>query len=420
MNTPATDLKTEILTLAKTARLAAAQLAIAPTAVKNAALSDFADLLHNRQDDILKANQRDLAQATKLNNALRDRLLINKARLAATIEGVKQIIGQEDPIGQITDMHYMPSGIQVGKMRVPIGVILMIYESRPAVTADASALAIKSGNAIILRGGSEAHHSNTAIGKCLHDALAKHGLPGTAQVVAHTDRTAVGILLSCADNIDLVIPRGGKQLIERVMHDARMPILKHLDGNCHVYVDADADLDMALPVTINAKTRRFGVCNAAESLLVHADIAAAFLPDFAKAMHASGVEIRACELSLPHLADATPACEDDFYCEYLAPIISVKTVATTSDAIAHICHYGSHHTDAIVTRNINTARRFLREVDSSSVIVNASTSFADGGEYGLGSEIGISTDKLHARGPVGAKALTTEKFIVWGGGHCRT
>lgn len=406
-------------TLAQTAKRASRHIAAADAAVKNAVLRRFAALLRAQSAQLVAANDADIKAAEGLDAPLRERLRLNAEQISATATGIEHIAAQDDPIGVITDLRYMPSGIQVGKMRVPLGVILMIYESRPSVTADAAALALKAGNAVILRGGKEAQHSNRAIGDCLNQVLEEHNLSGAAQVVADSARAVVGELLSCGDDIDLVIPRGGRALIERVAQEAHMPVLKHLDGNCHVYVDAGADLTMAQAIIINAKTRRYGVCNAAESVLVHAAVAAKILPPLAKALTAAGVEIRACEKTRQHAPQAVAAAEEDWRKEYLAPIISIKIVDSADDAIAHINQYGSGHTDAIVTGSLSEARRFLREVDSSSVLVNASTAFADGGEFGLGAEIGISTDKLHARGPVGALGLTTQKYIVWGGGECR-
>ena len=410
--------------LAAAARRASRSVGIAPTIVKNAALRCFANLLRERQMTLLQANQKDIAAAAALPAAMRERLDFNADRIEDTARGVERIAAQDDPIGAIDDWRIMPSGIQVGKMRMPLGVILIIYESRPNVTADAAALALKAGNAVILRGGSEARHTNAAIGDCLNAALAQHNLADAAQVVANTDRAVVGVLLQCNNDINLVIPRGGRALIERVVDEAKMPVLKHLEGNCHVYIDAAADLAMATAIVDNAKTRRYGVCNAAESVVVHAAVAARALPLVAQALQAKGVEIRCCGeseklLRAAGVGNLTAATEEDWRREYLAPIISIKTVASLDEAIAHINTYGSGHTDAIISDDVASGWRFLREVDSSSVLVNASTGFADGGEYGLGAEIGISTDKIHARGPVGVLGLTMQKYVVLGNGECR-
>jgi glutamate-5-semialdehyde dehydrogenase len=350
-----------------------------------------------------------------------DRLTLSGKSVAAMAEGLRQIAQLPDPVGEISNLRYRPSGIQVGHMRVPLGVIGIIYESRPNVTADAAGLCLKAGNAAILRGGSEAIHSNKAIGACVHEGLRAAGLPERAvQVIETTDRAAVGELITMKEYVDIIVPRGGKSLIERVSNEARIPVLKHLDGVCHVYVDDRADLDKALRIADNAKTQRYGTCNTLETLLLHRDIAAAILPPLAKIYIDKGVELRGDAAACALVAQMKAASEEDWYAEYLAPILAVRVVDDLDQAIDHITQYGSQHTDAIVTEDWSRARRFLREVDSSSVMVNASTRFADGFEYGLGAEIGISTDKLHARGPVGLEGLTSLKWVVLGDGHIRS
>jgi glutamate-5-semialdehyde dehydrogenase len=409
------------------ARAAAARLAGAPTAAKDAALRALAQRLRADAGALQAANARDLeaAQAAGLDAALLERLRLTPAVIATVAEGCEQIAAMADPVGEILELRRRPSGIAVGRMRVPIGVFGMIYESRPNVTIEAAALAIKSGNACILRGGSEAIASNIALWRCVQAALAEAGLPPAAvQLVETTDRAAVGRLIAMPEHVDVVIPRGGKGLIERIAAEARVPVIKHLDGNCHVYVDAEVDLDLAVRVTDNAKTQKYSPCNAAESLLVHAAQAAAFLPRIGAVFAAKGVELRGCPRSRALLqglpgARVVEASEQDWAAEYLAPIISVKVVDSLDEAIAHINRWGSHHTDAILTTHHPSAMRFLREVDSASVMVNASTRFADGFEYGLGAEIGISTDKLHARGPVGLEGLTSLKWVVLGQGELR-
>ena len=412
----------------RSARAAAGVLAAASTAVKNAALLALARRLRDSRAAVLAANALDVeaARDAGLAAAMVDRLRLGDAEIEQMAIGAEQIAALADPIGEITELRQRPSGIAVGRMRVPIGVFGMIYESRPNVTIDAATLAIKSGNACILRGGSEAVHSNRALADLVRDALAATGLPADAvQLVATTDRAAVGLLITNPDCVDVVIPRGGKGLIERIAREATVPVIKHLDGNCHLVVDAQVDLELALRVTDNAKTQKVSPCNAAESLLVHAAAAADFLPRIGAIFAAKGVEMRcdgaakALLQQVPgaRLADATDA---DWAAEYLAPIISIKLVASLDEAIAHVNRYGSHHTDAILTTNHANAMRFLREVDSASVMVNASTRFADGFEFGLGAEIGISTDKLHARGPVGLEGLTSLKWIVLGHGEVRT
>lgn len=418
-------MKQQAQQLAQNARRSSPAIGNASTQTKNALLADFAGHLNDSAGDIQAANQQDLDAAAALAPALRERLVFGEKEIAAATAGIAQVIAQRDPIGAIDNMRVLPSGIQVGQMRMPLGVLLMIYESRPNVTIDAAALALKAGNAVILRGGSEARHTNAAIAKCLQRALAAHGLDMAAQVVADTAHELLHALLLCKDDIDLVIPRGGRQLMETVQQKAQMPALYHPHGNCHVYVDSEADMDMAANIVENAKTRRYGVCNAAESLLVHRDIAADFLPRAAARLAAHKVEMRACQESRPLLEAAgasgvTDAAEEDYSCEYLAPVISVKIVASLDGAIAHINRYGSAHTDAIVSGSIANCTRFARLVESSSVMVNASTAFADGGEYGLGAEIGIATGKLHARGPIGMDGLTTQKYVVLGSGHCRS
>ena len=422
------DLPATIAHMGAAARAASARLAAAPTAVKNAALLALAGLLRSETAALQAANAHDTDAARRAGLAapLVDRLELTARDLETVAQGCEQIAAMPDPIGEITHLTERPSGIRVGRMRVPLGVFGMVYESRPNVTIEAASLAIKSGNAAILRGGSEAIHSNLALWKLVQVALAEAGLPIDAvQMVQTTDRAAVGFLIGSPGLVDVIIPRGGKGLIERIAREARVPVIKHLDGNCHVYVDASADLELALRVTDNAKTQKYSPCNAAESLLVHEAIAPAFLPRIGAMFAAKGVEMRADPAAFA-LLQAVPkarlaaATEEDWFAEYLAPIISVKVVADLDEAIVHINRCGSHHTDAILTEAHSNAQRFLREVDSASVMVNASTRFADGFEYGLGAEIGISTDKLHARGPVGLEGLTSLKWIVLGQGQTRS
>ena len=407
------------------ARAAASTLAVSSTAARNAALAALATRLRAAGPALQSANRLDLdaAQAAGLAPPLVDRLKLSPSIIATVAEGCEQIAALPDPIGEISDLKNRPSGIAVGRMRVPLGVFGMVYESRPNVTIEAASLAIKRGNACILRGGSEALQSNLALWRLVQGALVDAGLPADAvQLVQTTDRAAVGALITMPQFVDVIIPRGGKGLIERISAESRVPVIKHLDGNCHVYVDAEVDIEMALRVTDNAKTQKYSPCNAAESLLVHAAQAAAFLPRIGAVFAAKGVQMRACPQALVHLAglpDVVAAQESDWAEEYLAPIISIKVVDSLIEAIAHINLYGSHHTDAILTTNHPHAMRFLREVDSASVMVNASTRFADGFEYGLGAEIGISTDKLHARGPVGLEGLTSLKWVVLGQGEVR-
>ena len=408
------------------ARAASAALAAAPTAAKDHALRALARRLRAAGPELQAANAQDLAaaRAAGLAEPMVDRLKLSPAVIETVAQGCEQIAAMPDPVGEITGVKRRPSGISVGHMRVPLGVFGMIYESRPNVTIEAASLAIKSGNACILRGGSEALHSNLALWRLVQAALAEAGLPPEGvQLVETTDRAAVGRLIAMPESVDVIIPRGGKGLIERISAEARVPVIKHLDGNCHVYVDAQVDLDLALKVTDNAKTQKYSPCNAAESLLVHADQAAAFLPRLGAVFAAKGVEMRACPraaAALGALPGVVPATEEDWATEYLAPIISIKVVDSVGEAIAHINRHGSHHTDAILTTNHPSAMRFLREVDSASVMVNASTRFADGFEYGLGAEIGISTDKFHARGPVGLEGLTSLKWVVLGQGEVRS
>ena len=408
----------EIRRMAEAAR--AGTPAAADTEVKNRALELIADTLLDRRARLLEENRRDVeaGESGNVSAALLDRLALNEDRVEAMAEGLREVAALDDPVGVIEGMQTRPSGIRVGRMRVPLGVIGIIYEARPTVTADAAGLCLKSGNAVILRGGSEAAHSNRAVAECVRAGVVAAGLPGACvQLVRTTSRAAVGEMLGLEDLIDVIIPRGGKTLIERVVNESRIPVIRHLDGVCHVYVDREADLDRALAIAVNAKTQRVGVCNAMETLLVDEVIADDFLPRVGRALAEEGVEIRACGHSLPLIDGARAATGEDWGTEYLAPILSVKTVAGLDGALEHIDEYGSHHTDAIVTANEETAGRFLREVDSSSVMVNASTRFADGFEYGLGAEIGISTNRLHVRGPVGLEGLTTQKFVVFGDGN---
>ena len=416
------NVKEYMQTVGKTARAASRLMALADTATKNRALTEIATSLQNQTALLLAANAKDVsaARADGLDDASLDRLTLTEKTVHGMAEGLLQIARLPDLIGAISDLNYRPSGIQVGKMRVPLGVIGIIYESRPNVTADAAGLCLKSGNAAILRGGSEAIHSNQAIAACVHAGLRVAGLPETAvQVVATTDRAAVGELITMKDYVDVIVPRGGKGLIEFISENARIPVIKHLHGVCHVYIDDEADLDMAIRIADNAKTQRYGVCNAMETLLVAHGIAAKVLPRLCKIYLDKGVELRGDEAARALVKHMKAATEEDWHTEYLEPILAVRVVASLDEAIAHIATYGSQHTDSIVTENYAKAMRFLREVDSSSVMVNASTRFADGFEYGLGAEIGISTDKIHARGPVGLEGLTSQKYIVLGSGQIR-
>ena len=410
--------------IASDARHGLASISIATTAAKNRALRAIADALRERRVDLLNANAEDLrlAHENHLDAALLDRLELNESRIDAMIEGVLQIEALPDPVGEITRMTKRPSGIEVGLMRQPLGVIGIIYESRPNVTVDAAALCLKSGNACVLRGGSEAFNSNQAIANCIQAGLSDAGLPlSVVQVAPTADRAFVGAMIGGEHPLcDVIIPRGGKGLIERISADARIPVIKHLDGNCHVYIDREADFERALAILENAKTHRYGVCNAAESFLIHIDCAADILPALTPILASHQVEVRGCDQTRALMPDAIQATEADWATEYLGPIVAIKVVDSLDAAITHINHYGSHHTDAIVSENYTTVRRFLQAVDSASVIANASTRFADGFEYGLGAEIGISTDRIHARGPVGLEGLTNQKWIVFGDGQVRT
>lgn len=417
------DIQIYMLTVGERAREASRAMSRAETGAKNGALLGIADALQDKTQALLADNRKDLEAGRQrgLDSAMLDRLELTEKGIAAMAQGLREVAALPDPVGEITDLSYRPSGIQVGRMRVPLGVIGIIYESRPNVTADAAALCLKSGNACILRGGSEAIHSNKAIADCIREGLEQGGLPRDAvQLIETTDRAAVGELIRMERHVDVIVPRGGKSLIERIADESRIPVIKHLDGICHVYIDDRCDFDKAIRVALNAKTQRYGVCNAMETLLIAAPIAPILLPDLAHLYRDGGVELRGCPRTLKILPDCVPATEDDWGTEYLAPILSIRVVEGLDEALDHIDRYGSQHTDAIVTEDYTRARRFLREVDSSSVMVNASTRFADGYEYGLGAEIGISTDKLHARGPVGLEGLTTQKFVVLGDGHIRT
>jgi glutamate-5-semialdehyde dehydrogenase len=416
------DVKQYMHQLGQQARQAARVLARTPTGPKNQALLAMAEALLSRTADLLVANQKDMeAGAAKgLDAALLDRLALNEARIAAMADGLREIVALPDPVGEISHMTYRPSGIEVGKMRVPLGVIGIIYESRPNVTADAAALCLKSGNAAILRGGSEAQHSNQAIADCIHAGLKSAGLPIDAvQVIETTDRQAVGELITMPEYVDVIVPRGGKALIERISAEARVPVIKHLHGVCHVYIDDKADLHKAIRVAFNAKTQRYGTCNTMETLLVNQSIAGQVLPELGRMYADEGVELRGDEATRAILTDSKAATDEDWDTEYLAPILSIRVVADLDAAIEHIHRHGSGHTESIMTEDLGRARRFLAEVDASSVMVNASTRFADGFEYGLGAEIGISTDKIHVRGPVGLEGLTSQKYIVLGDGHIR-
>lgn len=417
------DISAYMNDLGERARAASRQMARATAGDKNRALEAIALALREQRDTILEANRQDLekSRADGLDAALVDRLELTAGRFDGMVDGLEQVAALPDPVGAITDLNYRPSGIQVGHMRVPLGVIGIIYESRPNVTIDAAALCLKSGNATILRGGSEAIRSNRAIAACIRRGLGEAGLPEDAvQVVETTDREAVGELISHPEYVDVIVPRGGKGLIERISRDARVPVIKHLDGNCHVYIDDQADADKAVRVAFNAKTQRYGTCNTLETLLVARDIAERILPGLAEQYRQAGVELRGCPATQALLGDITAATETDWEEEYLAPILAVRIVEDLDAAMEHIHRYSSGHTESIITENYSRARRFLAEVDSSSVMVNASTRFADGFEYGLGAEIGISTDKLHARGPVGLEGLTSQKWVVLGDGHIRS
>lgn len=424
LDTAASDssLRSDIVELGQRARAAARVLARAETAQKNRALAAIAEALDGERAGLATANRRDLdaGVARGLDSAMLDRLELTPPRIDAMLKSLVEVAALPDPVGEISGLARRPSGIQVGRMRVPLGVIGIIYESRPNVTADAAALCLKSANACILRGGSEALHSNRAIAAAIRVGLKRAGLPEDGvQLIGTADRAAVGEMLKLSDYIDVIVPRGGRGLIERIVDESRIPVIKHLDGICHVYVDDRADPAKAVAIAVNAKTHRYGVCNAMETLLVAESIAPVLLPELAGIYRAKGVELRGCPRTRMLVADAREASEADWDTEYLAPILAVRVVAGLEEALDHIHRHGSGHTDAIVTEDYSHAMRFLREVDSSSVMINASTRFADGYEYGLGAEIGISTDKLHARGPVGLEGLTTQKFVVLGNGHVR-
>ena len=407
--------------LGQRARQAGRLMANASRGDKDSALLAIAATLESSSNALIQANAKDLvvAKDSGLDAALLDRLELSEAAIAAMAEGCRQVAALPDPVGEVSEMSYRPSGIQVGKMRVPLGVIGIIYESRPNVTVDAAILCLKSGNATILRGGSEAIYSNMAVAKCIAAGLAEVGLPADAvQVVETTDRAAVGQLITMRDYVDVIIPRGGKSLIERITADASVPVIKHLDGICHVYIDQYADMQKAFDIALNSKTHRYGVCNAMETLLVHFAIAEQVLPALCDAYHDKGVELRGCARTRA-IVPVSAATDDDWATEYLAPILAIRVVADLEQAMQHIADYSSGHTESIVTENYTNSRKFIQQVDSSSVIINASTRFADGFEYGLGAEIGISTDKLHARGPVGLEGLTSQKYIVYGDGHIR-
>ena len=417
-----TDVVALVRQYGKDARAASRVLAAATSAQKNQALLKMADLLEAQQADVLNANAQDTAaaEANGLDAAMVDRLRISAKSIAQMAEGVRQVAALADPVGEMDDFKLLDNGLQLGKMRAPLGVVGMIYESRPNVTIDAAALCLKSGNACLLRGGSESFHSNQAIAKVIYQALSESGLPeACVRLFETTDRAAVGAMLALNEFIDVVIPRGGKGLVKRITEEARMPVIKHLDGVCHVFINRDADVDMAVNIAMNAKTSRYGTCNTMETLLVHQDIAATVLPRLQAAYAEKEVELRGCERTLAVLNGIVAATEEDWFTEYLAPVLSIRIVDGLDMAIAHINHYGSHHTDSIVTNDYANIQRFLREVDSASVMVNASTRFADGFEYGLGAEIGISTDKIHVRGPVGLEGLTNQKWIVLGSGQVR-
>ena len=417
-----TDVVALVRQYGKDARAASRVLAAATSAQKNQALLKMADLLEAQQADVLNANAQDTAaaEANGLDAAMVDRLRISAKSIAQMAEGVRQVAALADPVGEMDDFKLLDNGLQLGKMRAPLGVVGMIYESRPNVTIDAAALCLKSGNACLLRGGSESFHSNQAIAKVIYQALSETGLPeACVRLFETTDRAAVGAMLALNEFIDVVIPRGGKGLVKRITEEARMPVIKHLDGVCHVFINRDADVDMAVNIAMNAKTSRYGTCNTMETLLVHQNIAATVLPRLQAAYAEKEVELRGCERTLAVLNGIVTATEEDWFTEYLAPVLSIRIVDDLDVAIAHINHYGSHHTDSIVTNDYADIQRFLREVDSASVMVNASTRFADGFEYGLGAEIGISTDKIHVRGPVGLEGLTNQKWIVLGSGQVR-
>jgi glutamate-5-semialdehyde dehydrogenase len=418
----ASDVGAYMAAVGEAARAAAREVARADTNAKNHALHAMATAIRREEGALVHANAADVAAARAAGHdeAFVDRLTLTPKAIMAMADGLQEVAALPDPVGEISDLRYRPTGIQVGRMRVPLGVVGIIYESRPNVTADAAGLCLKAGNATILRGGSEALRSNQAIAACVHHGLREAGLPEHAvQVIATVDRAAVGHLIADEKHVDVIVPRGGKGLIERIAREAKVPVIKHLDGICHVYVDAAADLDMAIRIADNAKTQRYSPCNTMETLLVHRDIAAALLPPLSTIYLDKGVELRGDERARAVVPAMKAATEDDWYTEYLAPVLAVRVVDSLDEAIAHIAKYGSQHTDAIVTRDHGNAMRFLREVDSSSVMINASTRFADGFEFGLGAEIGISTNKLHARGPVGLEGLTSQKWVVFGSGQVR-
>ena len=417
------EVKKYMAEVGRNARDASRKIVAADTGKKNHALLAMAKAIDSARGEILQANAEDVAAAKQggLDSALLDRLTLTDKTINGMIEGLHQVAALPDPVGEVTGLNYRPSGIQVGKMRVPLGVVGIIYESRPNVTVEAASLCLKSGNATILRGGSESIRSNQAIAKCIKQGLLSAGLPETAvQVIVTTDRAAVGELITMPKYVDVIVPRGGKGLIERISRDAKVAVIKHLDGICHIYIDDQADREKAISVAFNAKTQRYGTCNTMETLLVHQAVAADILPELVAQYLSEGVELRGCEKTRTLLPDIHAASEVDWSTEYLAPVLSIKLVDDLDAAISHINYYGSHHTDSIITENYSRARRFLTEVDSSSVMVNASTRFADGFEYGLGAEIGISTDKIHARGPVGLEGLTSQKYVVLGDGHIRS
>lgn len=416
------DYQSSIKLMGKAAREASLALSSISSVKKNQALLEIAKSLDKHRQTILSANLLDmeLARSNKLETTLLDRLELNNTRIDTMIEGLKQVTELPDPIGETSDLETRPNGLRVGKMRVPIGVVGIIYESRPNVTIDSAALCLKSGNACILRGGSESIQTNRAMGMCIKNGLAETGLPSSViQVINEIDRAIVGELITMSDYIDVIIPRGGKSLIERLIQDSRIPMIKHLEGNCHVFIDRDADYQKAINIALNSKTHRYGVCNAMETLLIAKSIAPKILPKLAMKFSEKGVELRGCNQSKKIVGNLTLATESDWFEEYLGPTLAIKLVLDVDEAIEHINKYGSKHTDSIVSENISTTQKFIMEVDSSSVMTNTSTRFADGFEYGLGAEIGISTDKIHARGPVGLLGLTTEKWIVFGDGHVR-
>ena len=416
------NIKDYVASIGKQAMETSFEIGRSSTVKKNQSLDNIAEALDASRIEILEANKKDMSESDGkgLDAALLDRLELTQRRFDEMLLGLRQVASLADPIGEITDLRYRPSGIQVGRMRVPLGVVAIVYESRPNVTVEAAILCIKSGNAAILRGGSEAIHSNQAISKSIERGLLASGLPGkTIQILERIEREAVGHLVSMPEYVDVVVPRGGKGLIERIQREACVPVIKHLDGNCHVYIDSDADPDKAFNIVINAKTQRYGTCNTLEYLLVHRSIAEKVLPRLASNFKSLGVEVRGCGETVKLMPGSIPASGKDWAEEYLAPVLSVKIVSGLAEAVAHINLYGSQHTDSIVTTDLQKAQKFLREVDSSSVMVNASTRFADGFEYGLGAEIGISTDKFNARGPVGLEGLTSQKYIVFGDGHIR-